>query len=176
MSKSNIWGYLSNIKCVFFLLGQKYLLIRHTYKWKKLNGWCLIFSTIFGHLIDKKEINIFLIILITMLQNQKLVESIKKRFWGTFIVFQSSNIFFSFYEFSQMLVNLFLKILFLDETRFYTSNAWCFQLCCSFHSHQDDQGQRLAILPFLDFNTIKWAWWIQPSSVFITLQWNNQKL
>ena len=107
---------LKQYKVCFFLLGQKYLLIRHTYKWKKLNGWCLIFSTIFGHLIDKKEINIFLIILITMLQNQKLVESIKKRFWGTFIVFQSSNIFFSFYEFSQMLVNLFLKILFLDET------------------------------------------------------------
>ena len=88
-------------------------------------------------------------------------------------MFQSSNIFFSFYEFSQMLVNPFLKILFLDETRFYTSNAWCFQLCCS---HQDVQGQRLAILPFLDFNTIKWAWWIQPSSVFITLQWNNHRV
>ena len=71
---------LKQYKVCFFLLGQKYLLIRHTYKWKKLNGWCLIFSTIFGHLIDKKEINIFLIILITMLQNQKLVESIEKGF------------------------------------------------------------------------------------------------
>ena len=46
----------SNIQCgfSFFLWGQKYFLIRYTKK--EIDGWCLIFSIMFGHLINKNEI------------------------------------------------------------------------------------------------------------------------
>ena len=136
MSNSNIWGYLSNIKCVF-LLGQKYLLIRHTYKWKKLNGWCLIFSTIFGHLVDKKEIG--------WIHQKKVL--------GHFYcvpIFQ--HIFQYLRNFSDVSESFYRNSFFGWNLGFTLPMHYVFSYVEAFIA-----TKMLAILPFQDFNTIKWA-------------------
>ena len=97
----------------------------------------------FGHLIIKKEINIFLIILITMSQKLKLVESIKNRFWCTLLISNVHHIFQFLQIFSDVSELFTNNSLFGRKPKFH-AYTWCLQLCFNLNAHQDIQNHRWA--------------------------------
>ena len=95
------------------------------------------------HLINKKEIYNLLIMFSTMLQKLKMVESIKNRFFALLLISNVHHIFqflHIFSDASELFTNNFFS---WWKPRFH-AYTWCFQLCFSFHTHQDIQNPRWA--------------------------------
>ena len=64
-------GYI-HIQCVFFMRPKVNANFTYLYL-IEINDWCLIFSSMLGHLIIYKEIQILIIMLLVKLENLKLV-------------------------------------------------------------------------------------------------------
>ena len=63
---------VSKVQCVFFMPNKVNANFTYLYL-IEINDWCLIFSSMFGHLIIYKEIQILIIMWLVKLENLKLV-------------------------------------------------------------------------------------------------------
>ena len=66
------WRFPLNTVCFFFIRNKVNANFTYLYL-IEINAWCLIFSSMLGHLIIYKEIQILIIMLLVKLENLKLV-------------------------------------------------------------------------------------------------------